>query len=155
MDENDEEIFGPFHNGVRVISGCHPSVQSGSRAGSRSMREASMGFAPRPHSTEFANSVRWPEAVTNAAPERLRWIADFLDVADKAIAVIACVQGFDYSSECQRGAQQDLRRWAHWLEARPGLAAGLAVARLVPGPEVALLESRPRDVQPESPPADR
>ena len=73
------------------------------------------------------------QAVTT--PERLRWIADYLDVAGKALSVVACVKGLDYPSDLHRGAQQDLRRWARWLDARPTLADGFAVARLVPGPE--------------------
>jgi hypothetical protein len=60
----------------------------------------------------------------------MRWIADYLDLADKAIAVVAGVQGLDYPSDLHQGAQQDLRRWAHWLEASPVLADGFAVARL-------------------------
>ena len=81
------------------------------------------------------NWTEWPDSLTGAASERMRWIADYLDLADKAISVIACVDGLDYPSECHRGAQQDLRRWARWLEARPTIAAGLAVGRLAPGPE--------------------
>jgi hypothetical protein len=76
-----------------------------------------------------------PETVASSTPERLRWIADYLDVADKALSLIACVEGLEYPSDLHRGAQQDLRRWARWLDARPTLADGFAVARLVPGPE--------------------
>jgi hypothetical protein len=79
--------------------------------------------------------TEWPGSLTATASERMRWIADYLDLADKAISVIACVEGLDYPSECHRGAQQDLRRWARWLEARPTIAAGFAVGRLTPGPE--------------------
>ncbi|HWD51440.1 MAG TPA: hypothetical protein VG412_03505 [Acidimicrobiales bacterium] len=70
-----------------------------------------------------------------STPDRLRWIADYLDVADKALSIISCVRGLDYPEDLHRGAQQDLRRWARWLDARPVLADGLAVARLVPGSE--------------------
>jgi len=76
-----------------------------------------------------------PDSMTGTASERMRWLADYLDLADRAISVIACVEGLDYPSECHRGAQQDLRRWARWLDARPTIAAGFAVGRLAPGPE--------------------
>ena len=75
------------------------------------------------------------ETEATTTPERLRWIADYLDVADKALSIVACVKGLDYPSGLHRGAQQDLRRWARWLDARPTLADGFAVARLVPRPE--------------------
>jgi hypothetical protein len=70
------------------------------------------------------------------APDRLRWIADFLDLADKAISIIACVQGVEYSEQLHTGAQRDLRAWARWLDARPDLAAEMDVARLVLGAKV-------------------
>jgi hypothetical protein len=82
-----------------------------------------------------AISPRRSDVVADSPPERLRWIADYLDVADKALAIIACVKDLDYPPGLHRGAQQDLRRWARWLDAHPTLAQGLAVARLVPGPE--------------------
>ena len=53
------------------------------------------------------------------APTRLRWIADFLDLADKAISMNA-----------YRGAQRDLRAWARWLDANGALAADLDLARV-------------------------
>jgi hypothetical protein len=80
-------------------------------------------------------SIQWPQSVTSEAPDRLRWIADYLDLAEKAISVIACAQGLDCPPDLHRGAQTDLRRWARWLEVRPTLAAGFAVARVVPGPD--------------------
>jgi hypothetical protein len=76
-----------------------------------------------------------PETEASSTPERMRWIADYLDVADKALSIIACMKGVDYPVDLHRGAQRDLRRWARWLDARPALAEGLAVARVVPGPE--------------------
>jgi hypothetical protein len=42
--------------------------------------------------------------------DRLRWIAEFLELSGKAISVIACVDGFDYSPEIHQAAQRDL--WA-------------------------------------------
>ncbi|MGD0943681.1 MAG: hypothetical protein ABR972_05320 [Acidimicrobiales bacterium] len=66
------------------------------------------------------------------APDRLRWIADFLDLAGKAISVIACVRGLEYPEELHAAAQEDLRAWAHWLDARPELVADLDLARIVP-----------------------
>jgi hypothetical protein len=83
------------------------------------------------------NAVVSSQSGACTAPDRLRWIADFLDVADKAISVIACVQGFDYPAEFHRGAQQDLRAWARWLDARPELAAEMDVVRMVVGVEAA------------------
>jgi hypothetical protein len=81
-------------------------------------------------------------------PERLRWIADYLDVADKALSIIACVKDIDYPSDLHRGAQQDLRRWARWLDTHPTVAEGFAVARLVPGPEDLLTADRVDGVAP-------
>lgn len=69
------------------------------------------------------------------APQRLRWIADYLDVADRAISVVACAQGVDYPSDLHRSAQRDLRRLAHWLEVRPDVAASLGVAMVAAVPD--------------------
>jgi hypothetical protein len=77
-------------------------------------------------------SERSPEFGACSAPDRLRWIADFLDLGDKAISVIACVQGLDYPPKLHQGAQADLRAWAAWLDARPELAADLDMARCGP-----------------------
>lgn len=79
------------------------------------------------------NPVLSSESGACTAPDRLRWIADYLALADKAISVIACVQELDYPAELHRGAQQDLRGWARWLDARPELAAEMDVARMVVG----------------------
>jgi hypothetical protein len=57
--------------------------------------------------------------------ERLRWIADYLDLADKAIALIARVEDLDYPEELHREAQKDLRAWALWLDENPTLAIEL------------------------------
>jgi hypothetical protein len=65
--------------------------------------------------------------VEDPPSDRLRWIADYLDLADKAIA---SVEGLDCPADLHRGAQQDLRRWAHCLDTSPALANGFAVARL-------------------------
>jgi hypothetical protein len=88
------------------------------------------------------STVKWSESVTRAAPERLCWIANYLDVAEKAMSVIACVQGLDFPSDLHRDAQRDLRRWARWLEVRPVIAAGFAVARVVPGPDDVIANGR-------------
>ena len=66
-----------------------------------------------------------------ATPDQLRWIADFLDVAEKAISIIACVHGLQYSEQLHTAAQRDLRAWARWLDARPDLAPEMDVVRLV------------------------
>jgi hypothetical protein len=70
-------------------------------------------------------------------PERLRWIADFLDLADKAIAVVACARGVDYPEQLHSTAQRDLRAWARWLDANPALADEMDVVRIVAGVEKA------------------
>jgi hypothetical protein len=75
------------------------------------------------------------EPDTSSPSDRLRWIADYLDLADKAIGLVACVQGVDYPSDLHQGAQRDLRRWAHWLDASPVAADGFATARLDPWSE--------------------
>jgi len=98
---------------------------------------------PTTWSTLSMGSIQWPESVTEMAPERLRWIADYLDLADQAISVVACVRGVDYPSDLHRGAQRDLRRWAHWLEVRPALAARLAVAMVVAVPDDGSRHRRP------------
>ncbi|HWE71081.1 MAG TPA: hypothetical protein VG205_11985 [Acidimicrobiales bacterium] len=67
------------------------------------------------------------------APDRLRWTSDFLDLADKAIRVIACVQGLEYPSDLHRTAQRDLRAWAGYLEDHPSIAADFDMASVVRG----------------------
>jgi hypothetical protein len=64
-------------------------------------------------------------------PDRLRWIADFLDLAQEAISIIACVHGLECSARLHTAAQRDLRAWARWLDARPDLASEMDVVRLV------------------------
>jgi hypothetical protein len=66
-------------------------------------------------------------------PDRLRWTSDFLDLASKAISIIACVQGLDYPSDLHRSAQQDLRAWARYLEDHPSIAADFDAATVVNG----------------------
>jgi hypothetical protein len=75
------------------------------------------------------------EPDTSSPSDRLRWIADYLDLADKAIARVACVQGVDSPSDLHQGAQRELRRWAHWLDASPVAADEFATARLDPWAE--------------------
>jgi anti-anti-sigma regulatory factor len=70
-----------------------------------------------------------PESWNVGTIRQLHWIADFLDVADKALCVVACVQGYDYPRQMHREAQRDLRAWAHWLASRPALAAGMDASR--------------------------
>jgi hypothetical protein len=86
--------------------------------------------ATRRVGSSFRTGTQGSECETSNPSDRMRWIADYLDLADKAIAVVAGVQGIDYPSDLHQGAQRDLRRWAHWLEASPVLADGFAVARL-------------------------
>jgi hypothetical protein len=51
--------------------------------------------------------------------DRLRWIADFLGLAGKAVSVVACVRGIDYSQDIHRDAQRDLRALAELLDECP------------------------------------
>jgi hypothetical protein len=57
--------------------------------------------------------------MTCTSSDRLRWIADYLELAGKALSLIACVQGIDYPHELHRDAQRDLRAFAKQLEASP------------------------------------
>src|SRR5258708_5704233 len=57
------------------------------------------------------NPVLQSEARACTAPDRLLWVAEFLDLADKPISVIACVQGLDYPRQVHGAAQRDLRAW--------------------------------------------
>jgi hypothetical protein len=50
-------------------------------------------------------------------PEKLRWIADYFDLADKAVELLAAWLGRPFSPG--DGVQRDLRRWADDLEACP------------------------------------
>jgi anti-anti-sigma regulatory factor len=78
-----------------------------------------------PSSGQFAP----PESSNVGAISQLHWIADFLDLADKALSVVACVQGLDYPPQMHREAQHDLRAWARWLESRPAVVAGMDASR--------------------------
>ena len=51
--------------------------------------------------------------------DRLRWIADFLGLAGKAVSVVACARGIDYSQDIHRDAQRDLRTLAELLDECP------------------------------------
>jgi hypothetical protein len=51
--------------------------------------------------------------------DRLRWIADYLGLAGKAVSVVACVRGIDYSQDIHRDAQKDLRALAELLDECP------------------------------------
>jgi hypothetical protein len=147
MTTAPDAIDHPATRSVRVVSGG--VLQPGSPGSLRPRGSGAVTDDPHCSFSVGASvrSIRWPESVTSEASDRLRWIADYLDLAEKAISVIACAQGAECPPDLHRGAQQDLRRWARWLEARPTLAAGFAVARVVPGPDDAELdrkESMPR-----------
>lgn len=73
---------------------------------------------------------RW-DSPTRTVPDRLRWTSDFLELASKAIGIIACAQGIDCPPDLHRTAQHDLRAWAWYLEDHPSLAAELETARVV------------------------
>jgi hypothetical protein len=62
----------------------------------------------------------------NGVSDRLRWIADFVGVAGKALSVVACVRGIDYSQDVHDSAQRDLRALAALLDQCPALRADLA-----------------------------
>jgi hypothetical protein len=62
-------------------------------------------------------------------PDRLRWTSDFLNVASKAISIVACAKGLDYPPDLHRAAQQELRAWASYLEDHPSIAAEFELAR--------------------------
>lgn len=79
-----------------------------------------------------SNVAGWSQPATSSPSDRLRWIADYLDLADKAIALVACVQGVEYPSDLHQRAQRDLRRWARWLDASPVAADQFAAARVGP-----------------------
>jgi hypothetical protein len=79
------------------------------------------------------NERLWTGNPAGSAPDRLRWTSDFLDLAGKAIAVIACVQGLEYPSDLHTTAQRDLRAWACYLEAHPSIAADFDVTRVSAG----------------------
>jgi hypothetical protein len=68
-------------------------------------------------------------SIMATTPDRLRWIAQFLDLADRAITVFSCVQGLDYPTHLHRSAQDDLRSWARWLDDHPVAAAELDAVR--------------------------
>jgi hypothetical protein len=68
-------------------------------------------------------STPHPCRQTICASDRLRWIADFLELAGKAISVVACARGIDYSPDLHRDAQRDLRVLAELLLEHPQLAS--------------------------------
>jgi len=71
------------------------------------------------------------ESTTCTVPDRLRWTSDFLDLASKAIAIVACAQGLDCPPDLHRAVQEDLRVWAHYLDDHPLITAELEVASVV------------------------
>ena len=48
--------------------------------------------------------------------ERLRWIAEYLALAGKAVSVLACVNGIEYSPKTHLDAEQDLITLAEEFE---------------------------------------
>jgi hypothetical protein len=68
------------------------------------------------------------EPTTWTVPDRLRWTSDFLDLASKAISIIACAQGLDCPPEMHRDVQAHLRAWARYLDDRPLIAVELELA---------------------------
>jgi hypothetical protein len=74
------------------------------------------------------NQMLPTETVPQMAPERLRWMSDFLDLANKAICIIASAQGLDYPPNLHRPLQGDLLAWASYLEEHPLIAADFELA---------------------------
>lgn len=68
--------------------------------------------------------------------DRLRWTSDFLNVAAKAIRIVACAKDLDYPSDLHASAQRDLRTWAHYIDNHPSIAAELELARVSTGESV-------------------
>ena len=79
------------------------------------------------------NQMLRTETAPRTAPDRLRWTSDFLDLANKAIAIIACAQGLDYPTDLYRATQRDLRAWACYLDGHPSIAADFELACVVRG----------------------
>jgi hypothetical protein len=67
--------------------------------------------------------------MTCTSSDRLRWIAEYLDLAGKALSLIACVQGIDYPHELHLDAQRDLRALAEQLETSPRSTAECGALR--------------------------
>ncbi len=67
--------------------------------------------------------------MTCSRSDRLRWIADYLELAGKALSVIACVQGIDYPEDLDSDLQSELRALAEELEISSGPDAGAGVLR--------------------------
>jgi len=65
------------------------------------------------------------------APDVLRWTSDFLDLANRAISIVACAHGLDCPPDAHRRAQLDLRAWARYLEDHPSIAAEFEAASVV------------------------
>ena len=79
------------------------------------------------------NQILRAETRACTVPDRLRWTADFLDLASKAIAIIACAQGLDYPPDLHQAAQQDLRACARYLDDHPMIAADFELASVLTG----------------------
>jgi hypothetical protein len=67
--------------------------------------------------------------MTCTSSDRLRWIAEYLDLGGKALSLIACVQGIDYPHQLHRDAQRDLRALAEQLETSPRCTADCGALR--------------------------
>jgi hypothetical protein len=77
------------------------------------------------------NQVHRTESRPRTVPDRLRWTSDFLELASKAISIIACAQGLDYPLNLYRGAQRDLLAWARYLDEHPLIAGKLESACVI------------------------
>jgi hypothetical protein len=75
-----------------------------------------------------ANEFLGAELTDRTVSERLRWTSDFLDLAGKAISIVACAQGLDCPLDLHHAVQRDLRAWARYLEDRPLITADLEMA---------------------------
>jgi len=57
--------------------------------------------------------------------DRLRWIAEYVGLAGKALSVVACVEGLEYPPDTHVEAQSDLRDLADFLESQSGAGASI------------------------------
>jgi hypothetical protein len=79
------------------------------------------------------NQIVRTQTPARTVSDRLRWTAEFLDLASMAISIIACAQGLEYPPDLHLAARQDLRAWARYLDDRPSIAADFELASMIKG----------------------
>jgi hypothetical protein len=129
--ENDPGHIDPLLD--PMVAAASPLCDAGTKGHRAHVNEESAGppegVLPAVRLVPSSGQCGPPESWNVGVIRQLYWIADFLDLADKALSVVACVQGYDYPPQMHREAQRDLRAWAHWLESHPALAAGMDASR--------------------------